>query len=79
MPAKTDLADAFLREIEGHGENLCFTWESQKIVLKKDKEVRRVPGWRLDLMIFSSQRRTAPLTRRACLRWLTKCSRESCN
>jgi hypothetical protein len=52
MPTKTDLAGAFLKEIEDHGEKLDFAWDSQKIVLKRDQAAERVPLWRLDLMVF---------------------------
>jgi hypothetical protein len=62
MSTKTDLADAFLREFEDQGEKLSFRWDSQKIVLKNDKEKKRVPLWRLDLMIFQFLAAHAALT-----------------
>jgi hypothetical protein len=52
MPTKKELAGAFLQEIEDHGEELDFAWDSQKIVLKGKQAEQRVPLWRLDLMVF---------------------------
>jgi hypothetical protein len=45
MPTKTELAGAFLKEIENHGEKLDFAWDSQKIVLKRAQADQRVPLW----------------------------------
>ena len=52
MLDKHELATQFLKELESNGEKLVYARESQKIVLKSDKEVRRLPLWRLDTLIF---------------------------
>jgi hypothetical protein len=52
MPTKHDLAKEFLQELESHGERLVYARDVQKIVLKSDAEERRIPLWRLDVLIF---------------------------
>jgi hypothetical protein len=52
MSKKSDLADAFLRDIEDRGETLKIDRESRAIVLRSESEQRRLTLWRLDLMIF---------------------------
>ena len=52
MLDKHELATQFLKELESNGEKLLYARESQKIVLQNDKEVRRLPLWRLDTLIF---------------------------
>jgi hypothetical protein len=52
MLDKHELATQFLKELESHGEKLLYTRESQKIVLQSEQEVRRLPLWRLDVLIF---------------------------
>jgi hypothetical protein len=52
MVDKHELAEQFLQELARQGEKLRYARDSQKIVLQSDKEVRRLPLWRLDILIF---------------------------
>jgi hypothetical protein len=52
MPTKQEFAKEFLQDLESHGEKLVYARDSQKIILQSDKEEKRVPLWRLDVMIF---------------------------
>jgi hypothetical protein len=56
------MADAFLRDIEAHGETLELERSSRAIVLKSNKNKRRVSLWRLDVMIFQFLAAHAALT-----------------
>jgi hypothetical protein len=62
MSAKSEMADAFLREIEAHGEKLELERISRAIILKNSKSKRRVSLWRLDVMIFQFLAAHAALT-----------------
>ena len=52
MPTKQELAKEFLDEIEGRGGKLSCSRDTKKIVLKSEKEVKRLSVWRLHIMIF---------------------------
>jgi hypothetical protein len=52
MPTKLEMADAFLQDIEAHGDKLELERSTRSIVLKGDKTKRRLSLWRLDVMIF---------------------------
>jgi hypothetical protein len=52
MPDKHELATQFLQELESHGEKLLYARESQNLLLQSKQEVRRLPLWRLDTLIF---------------------------
>ena len=50
-PKPEDLAKEFLHQLEDHGETLVFA-DSNKVVLKEGGRVRRLPFWKIDLMVF---------------------------
>jgi hypothetical protein len=62
MPTKLELADAFLQDIEAHGEKLELERSTRSIILKSDKTKRRLSLWRLDVMIFQFLAAHAALT-----------------
>ncbi len=62
MSTKSEMADAFLRHIEAHGEKLELERTSRAIVLKSNKNKRRVSLWRLDVLIFQFLAAHAALT-----------------
>jgi hypothetical protein len=62
MNTKSELADAFLRDIEANGEKLELERSTRSIVLKSEKTKRRVSLWRLDIMIIQFLAAHAALT-----------------
>jgi hypothetical protein len=47
-----ELAREFLHELSDHGEELSFAGDSEKVVLKDGDCERRVPFWKIDVMVF---------------------------
>jgi hypothetical protein len=50
-PKPEDLAKEFLHELQDLGESLAIA-DSEKVLLKEGDRIRRLPFWKVDLMVF---------------------------